>query len=94
MSTEQKEGKESSGWGIHDTEIKKMDLSETEEKFEAKHQWLCNGIVLKLEDSKSKHNIALFKVNINKTFLISNVTFFSLSDCLEKMSTCDSIGNS
>ena len=81
------------GWGIHDTEVKKMSLTETEEKYEAKHQWLCNGIVLKLEDPKSKHNSDLFKVNINISAQSANIAIF-LSDCLEKMPTCDSIGNS
>ena len=65
LSTEQKEANESFGWGIHETEVKKMSLSETEEKYKAKHQWLCNGIVLKLDDPKDEHNIDLFKVNIN-----------------------------
>ena len=68
MSTEQKEANESFGWGIHETEVKKMSLSETEEKYKAKHQWLCNGIVLKLDDPKDEHNIDLFKVNINILF--------------------------
>lgn len=62
LSTEQKEANESFGWGIHETEVKKMSLCETEKKYEAKHQWLCNGIVLKLDDPKSKHNSALFKM--------------------------------
>jgi len=62
LSTEQKEANDSFGWGNHETEVKKMSLSETEEKYETKHQWLCNGIVLKLEDPKSKHNSALFKM--------------------------------
>ena len=93
MSTEQKEANDSFGWGIHETEVKKMSLGETQDKYEAKHQWLCNGVVLKLEDPKSKHNSALFKVNTDLSFnsLISTTILFS--DGLEKMSACDSVGN-
>merc|ERR1719270_2241238 len=61
LSTEQKEANNLFGCGSHDTEIKRMSLSDTEEKFKAKHQWLCNGIILKLEDPKSEDNCPLFK---------------------------------
>ena len=50
-------------WGDLDTKVKAMKKEETEEKFEAKHNWLCNGIVLKLEDPAAAGNIELFKVS-------------------------------
>ena len=56
-------------WGDLDTEVKAMNKEETEEKFEAKHSWLCNGIVLKLDDPAADGNIELFKVSF-QYFLI------------------------
>ena len=53
-----------------------MCLSETQEKYEAKHQWLCNGTVLKLEDSKCKNNLVLFKVNLKLVILKYDVLLF------------------
>lgn len=50
-------------WGDLDTKVKAMKKEETEEKFEAKHSWLCNGIVLKLDDPAAAGNIELFKVS-------------------------------
>ena len=70
-----------------------MSVEETSKKYEAKHQWLCNGIVLKLEDPKSKHNSALFKVISDLSFNPSINTISFVSDGLEKMSTCDSVGD-
>ena len=39
-----------------------MDEEETRAKYDTKHQWLCDGIVLKLEDPAGQHNNELFKV--------------------------------
>ena len=44
--------------------IKPMSSEETSVQFsQTKHGWLCNGIVLKLEDPQGKDNSSLFKVS-------------------------------
>ena len=64
LSSEQKDD-ELLGWAdASDSEVKMMDVEETRAKFDTKHQWLCDGIVLKLEDPAGQHNTELFKVII------------------------------
>merc|ERR1719232_1971403 len=61
LSSEQKDD-ELLGWAdASDSEVKMMDVEETRAKFDTKHQWLCDGIVLKLEDPAGQHNTELFK---------------------------------
>ena len=62
LSSEQKDD-ELLGWGdASDGEVRMMDEEETRAKYDTKHQWLCDGIVLKLEDPAGQHNNELFKV--------------------------------
>ena len=65
LSSEQRDDDSLHGWGDMDTDVKAMSLDETTSKFETKHQWLCGGIVLKLEDPAGLENTQLFKVSIN-----------------------------
>ena len=65
LSSDQRDEDSLLGWGDTDVQVKAMHSVDTSSKFEAKHQWLCGGIVLKLENPSAPDNIELFKVGYN-----------------------------
>jgi len=61
LKPNQQSGKDASGKVNTEMCSKRMNLAETQVQFDAKHQWLCDGYVLRLEEADAINNISLFK---------------------------------
>jgi len=61
INPNQQSGKDGFGRFSNEMSAKRMNSAETQVKFDAKHQWLCDGYVLRLEDAEDINNVSLFK---------------------------------